>query len=1433
MDLAFNLVEFNVSDPDVAERWLQYVAKVKLFFKLKNITDGTTQLMYLLLLAGQGIVNLHARYKKVDEHGAQDESETFQEFADKLSTHFNPKSNRILNVYNFRLMRQMEGEPFNDFYDRLLEKVQFCNFPDKDFELQVQILYGCASPKLREAALSMPDITLAQLVSKGSVVDSVKHTMEEMSGEHKGVFGLKAKPPGYVSKRQALESLNQNRETFRPAKSCFNCGGVYPHESGSCPALGKNCNNCGKKNHYARVCNSSKSRQQGRVNAVVETEDINELVVWTVSAKQCPVFNAERTSKIPHTWLLIGSSLFKFFVDTGAECNIMDLHTFNGVYPKPAVSKSRTILRPYGASKHIETCGEFVTEVATKDNKKALTRFVIAPGKFGNLLSYSTAVELGIISRVNTIGEGATADLFKEQMEKKFPRLFENRIGKISGVKIKLSIDPKVKPVYQALRNQPYHLIKPIQSCLDKMEANDLIQRQNGPTPWLSNIHPVPKPGSVDEVRITIDMRAANTAILRERHPLRRLEDLIVLVNGAKLMSKVDLNCAYNQFELAEESKYITGFITPNGAYVWNRLSLGISSAAELFQKALEELLIGLTGQLNLCDDIFVWGVIGASDHDANLEAVLRRLEQRGATVNGPKCKLKQSELDFFGMHFSDQGIAISDEKRETLLHAKEPQNPSEILSFLGLAAFLEPFIPNLATIAEPMRRLTRNKTVWSWQEEQQKAFEFLKLSLIKHPLAYFDLNKRTKVVVDASPVGVGGVISQYPHGKPEDEVLVKNCSRSLTQIEQRYSQPEREAVGAVWVCEKNKLILVGCEFDLYIDNTAIQSIFSNPFSNPSARIRRLALRMLPFKCRVFHTDGKGNIADYLSRNPVESNCCEHERIAEEYIFMLTTACIPSAMSREEIITATAADPDIQDAIDSIRSGKPDRSSPFHQVMPELMVSSDGLVLRDTRVVLPQSLIQRAVDLAHSGHQGVVKTKELLKRHVWFPRLADIVERTVRNCLHCQVNQPQNHPEPARLMPTPEGPWLEVDVDFYGPVKSKYKFVLVDRFSRFLLLRSLSNVKGPTVIAALENICSEFGFMAVLKSDNGPPFNGFEFSNWCERAGIKHRKITPYHPPANGLAERMMIPLGKIYRVPGKHSLDYAKEERDFVSAYNATPHSSTGTPPRVLLFRSTASSTRLPTFQFKQPDDPTLVMARKQELEARARALEFKDSKLHTSAHTFEIGDVVLQKQTRTSKTVPNFDPEPYTITAIKGPSVTICREGRCFLRNAVLLKKVTRHSFQVEKPKYTPPAKRSLGFTSLSLALASRSMDSDSGQGTLLESQQDPLQEPQREPQQEPQQESQQEPQLESQQDPSRIPQQPSAAPTHTRHSAHDSAPPAAALLDPDERPINPARTVQAAGGSTGHGTTKCDRCGGSYKSGVGIATHKRSCKGTPQYS
>ena len=186
-----------------------------------------------------------------------------------------------------------------------------------------------------------------------------------------------------------------------------------------------------------------------------------------------------------------------------------------------------------------------------------------------------------------------------------------------------------------------------------------------------------------------------------------------------------------------------------------------------------------------------------------------------------------------------------------------------------------------------------------AWGEKQQQAFEALKAGVRCNAMSFFDMNKRTKLVVDASPIGAGALLSQYELSNPKEEDLNAAASRKFSEIEQRYSQVERESLAIVWACEKFCIYLIGCKFDLYTDNSAAQAIFSNPHSNPSARIRHLTLRMLPFKCRVFHINGDGNIADYLSRNPIENSCCEHERLAEEYLYMATISSTPSAIQRE------------------------------------------------------------------------------------------------------------------------------------------------------------------------------------------------------------------------------------------------------------------------------------------------------------------------------------------------------------------------------------------------------------------------------------------------------------------------------------------------------------------------------------------------------
>ncbi len=146
-------------------------------------------------------------------------------------------------------------------------------------------------------------------------------------------------------------------------------------------------------------------------------------------------------------------------------------------------------------------------------------------------------------------------------------------------------------------------------------------------------------------------------------------------------------------------------------------------------------------------------------------------------------------------------------------------------------------------------------------------------------------------------------------------------ASHNFSEIQQRYSQCEKESVAIVWACEKSRTYLIGREFDLYTDNSAAQAIFSNPHSSPSARIRRLTLKMLPFKCRIFYTKGDCNIADYLSRNSIQNTCCEHERLAEEYIYMATISSQPAAIPRNVLVDTTSADPNLAAAITAIQQG--------------------------------------------------------------------------------------------------------------------------------------------------------------------------------------------------------------------------------------------------------------------------------------------------------------------------------------------------------------------------------------------------------------------------------------------------------------------------------------------------------------------------------
>ncbi len=187
---------------------------------------------------------------------------------------------------------------------------------------------------------------------------------------------------------------------------------------------------------------------------------------------------------------------------------------------------------------------------------------------------------------------------------------------------------------------------------------------------------------------------------------------------------------------------------------------------------------------------------------------------------------------------------------------------------------------------------------------------------------------------------------------------------------------------------------------------------------------------------------------------------------------------------------------------------------------------------------------------------------------------------------------PTKNPEPLKMSTLPARPWDEVSVDFFGPLPcGDYLFVVIDDYSHFPVVEILTTTSAKAVIPRLDNIFSMFGVPSICRSDNGPPFNGQEFSQFADFLGFKHRKITPAHPEANSNAENFMKPLQKclkIAKIEGHMQLQTRNEQiLKELSSYTTPEH---GAPPATLMFSRNIKTT-LP--EFHEPLNDSSVRTR------------------------------------------------------------------------------------------------------------------------------------------------------------------------------------------------------------------------------------------------
>lgn len=959
-------------------------------------------------------------------------------------------------------------------------------------------------------------------------------------------------------------------------------------------------------------------------------------------------------------------------IDSGASSNLVGQETGRRLEARGVrLQATKKRLYAYGGRECLPLLGEMHVSLKVNDGPVCDTIVYVYDGTAEALLGLESACALGVLE----VHGGNTCNAVQGSISKymgEYPQVFQG-VGKLKNETIRLHVDPDVKPVAQPCRKIPFGYRDLVKDELDRLLTNDIIERvEGGPTRWVSPLVVVPKNEGRD-VRICVDMRQANKAVERARHPIPTAKELLYKLNGAKIFSKVDLRLGFHQCELDEASRDITTFVTPFGLFRYKRLSLGVSSAPEVYQHTIQKVLLGLEGTFNYADDIIVCGGT-QEEHDKRLRALFQRLEERGLTLNPNKCELGLEQVTYLGYTVSARGVAPDARKVEAVVQAREPTNVAEVRGFMGLVQFMGVFVKDLATLGEPIWRLVRKGVAFKWGPEQAKAFAAIKESLADcQTLAFFDPNCTTRVVADAGPAGLGAVLCQV---QDEVERVVAYGHRSLTEVERRYSQTEKEALSLVWACEHFMMYLLGIQFELVTDHKPLQFIFNRADSKPSPRIERWVLRLMAFNYVVVHLPGAQNIADPLSRLCVTQGREESHtsRVAEEYVRMVAESSVPVALTWREVVAEAKNCQETQVVLGAMLSGDWSGCSVAVRAVHEELCECDGVVLRGRRIMVPTALRTAVLMLGHEGHQGIAKTKQRLRQKVWWPGMDRDAERVCKACLPCQCVGPPPGVEPIVSTRLPERPWEVLAIDIMGPLPSGDSIVvLVDYYSRYYEVGCMRSPTADKIVEFCQAMCARWGIPKAVRTDNGPQFTSKVFQEYLSTQGTQWISTTPLWPQANGEVERQNRSLLKVLRVAALEGKGWKQELQAFLLAYRSTPHSATGVAPFELM-TGRSMRTKLPQVDGVGVSVGLDDGVRERDAVTKLRAKEAADVRRGAKPSPLEVGDAVLVPSPKVDKLSPNFSPVPYKVVARHGSEAT-CQspEGRLLRRNVSMFKPVT----------------------------------------------------------------------------------------------------------------------------------------------------------------
>ena len=185
-----------------------------------------------------------------------------------------------------------------------------------------------------------------------------------------------------------------------------------------------------------------------------------------------------------------------------------------------------------------------------------------------NLLGLPVIIVLHLITRTDSVQTETTEN---QSWLQRFPKVFSG-LGNLSGdYTIQLRSDARPHAIFTP-RHIPFPLRQQVADELNRMEKAGVISKVSQPTPWCAGMVVIPKKNG--KVRICVDLKPLNHSVLREVHPLPKVDETLARLSGAKIFSKLDANSGFWQIPLSPSSRLLTTFITPMGRYCFNKLPI-------------------------------------------------------------------------------------------------------------------------------------------------------------------------------------------------------------------------------------------------------------------------------------------------------------------------------------------------------------------------------------------------------------------------------------------------------------------------------------------------------------------------------------------------------------------------------------------------------------------------------------------------------------------------------------------------------------------------------------------------------------------------------------------------------------------------------------------------------------------------------------------